>query len=107
MFLATNSLCGIASVLDFYPIGDSFHETAAFIMSSTSLNHKWGSSAVDLSGQCSMLAIAGPRLNLPSQVGEPGYPFNGQWSMLAIELTKGYMPIPSQVRGYPTTETEV
>ena len=37
-------------------------------MSSTSLNHKWGSCAVDLSGQQSMLAIASPGLNLPSQV---------------------------------------
>ena len=52
----------------FYPIGDNFHEMAASIMSSTSLNHKWGSSAVDLSGQWSMLAIASLRLNLPSQV---------------------------------------
>ena len=56
--------------LDFYPIVDNSHETAASIMSSTSLSHKWGSSAVDLSGQQSMLAIACLRLPLPSQLDQ-------------------------------------
>ena len=92
--------------LDFYPIVDNSHETAASIMSLTSLSHKWGSSAVDLSGQQSMLAIACLRLPLPSQLDQLtsmselenlATLFFGQCVVCQQQLALGYVSIPSQV----------